>query len=396
MSREMVFEGLVKRGVRQAGTAYVEYHVDMNAWKNLCKYASLFQDTSANDLIVRRLKGGAPAWPWSNGPKMDDMSDGMSVAYNKWRIDHDLPVIEIVPHHHQGVAPVPPATAEELAQGIQISSENICDDSHAALPDLEPNVTPQAAPLNAHERIENPVVLDKALRQQFWETSSSGQHTGVIAGPFSLNLPVWLDFERLVLGENGHDIDAINKDILESGVAISWEISGDKPSCLVVGFKDEATSMLPQVQQHLFEVWCDIIAWFCSALSGSPVSLAPFLRVIQVVNPFMDRTPDLQNAQRLWQESLAESDLFASRAREARVCFKLWSPMIREVIQQPLGVAEESLTSWIFWEEADSDERAKRFNVARDVWLSSSSDPKVIRRASRWVQSFIANLQSSD
>ncbi|PNP79511.1 hypothetical protein FNYG_07127 [Fusarium nygamai] len=444
------------RGKLEAPLVYFEYMVDKTLWRNI--FLGLGKD--------------APAWPWKKGPDSEDMSGGMSSRYREWRIKYGLPVApqqeadtsgvkgkgkaaektaEITnpavtttqarngecsktqesrvessqslfsknrhsarfPHHHQGAAPVPPAASNDLTHGTQ-TSENIGDDSRAALPEVEPSVTqaaslvhpqvhppftlpvaPQDSPLNAQDRIENPVVLDMAARQRFWETSSGGQYSGVIAGPFALNLPEWLDFERLVVGVDGRDIDAINNEILESAVAISWEVSGGKPVCLVVGFNDEARSELPQVQQHLFEVWCDMVAWFCSAVSGAPFSLAAFLRIIQAINPFMDRTPDLQRAQCLWQQSLAESDLFASRARGAQECFDFWSPMIREVIQQPLGVAEESLAALICSEEADSDERSNRFNVARDVWLSSSSDPKVICRASKWAQNFLANIQPS-
>ncbi|KAG5821641.1 hypothetical protein H9Q74_000057 [Fusarium xylarioides] len=473
ISREMVMAKLVEREVRQVGSAYFEYTVDRVAWKNL----------------FRRLKADAPVWPWSKGPSMDDMSDGMSIAYNKWRIDHDLPVMPVretetssgkgkaaekapkvtkpaatqtrngessktqesrgessqsmvkanrhwakVPHRLQGGAPVPQAAPKELSHGLK----TLFRDLHSALPEdelllpprmtseaaspvppqvptqialpVEPKVAspvptevlpkaalpvePQAEPSIAQQRIKNPVVLNKAVREWFWKICSGDDCVGVLADPFTLNLPVWLDFERLVVGEDGRDIDAINNEILEPGVAISWEVYGGKPLCLVVGFTDEAKSLLPQVQQHMFEVWCDVITWFCAAVSGSPVSLAPYLRAIEVVSPCLERTANVQQAQFVWREALAERDLFAARARKALECFDLWSPMIRETIQQPLGIAEESLNAWI-WRGEDSNESTKRLNVAREVWLSSSSDPKVIRRASKWVQSFVATLQPS-
>ncbi|KAG4259215.1 hypothetical protein FPRO03_13149 [Fusarium proliferatum] len=339
-----------------------------------------------------------------------------------------------VPHRLQGGAPMPQAAPKELNQGLK----TLFEDLRAALPEEEclppPGVTPkaaspvppqvppqvalpvepkvaspvptevlpkialpkepEAAPLNAEERIQNPMVLNKALREWFWEMSSLEECVGVLAGPFTLNLPVWLDFERLVVGEDGRDIDAINNEILETGVAISWEVYGGKPLCLVVGFTDEASSLLPQVQQQMFDVWCDVVTWFCSAVSGSPVSLAPYLRAIQVVSPCLERTSDLQQAQFVWNEALAERDLFAARAREALECFDSWSPVIHEMIREPLGVAEAKIGNWV-WSAADSNETTKRLNAAREVWLSSSSDPKVIRRATKWVQSFVAKLQPS-
>ncbi|KAF5575866.1 hypothetical protein FPCIR_12917 [Fusarium pseudocircinatum] len=339
-----------------------------------------------------------------------------------------------VPHRLQGGAPVPQAAPKELPQGLK----TLFRDLHSALPEnelllpprvtpettspvppqvpsqlalpVEPKVTspvptevlpkvalpvePETEPSIAQQRIGNPVVLNKATREWFWEICSGGPCIGVLADPFTLNLPVWLDFERLVVGEDGRDIDAINNEILEPGVAISWEVYGGKPLCLVVGFTDKANSLLPQVQQHMFDVWCDVVTWFCSAVSGSPVSLAPYLRAIQVVSPCLERTPEVRQVQAVWQEAVAERGLFAARARQALECFDLWSPTIRETIQQPLGIAEESLNAWI-WGGRDSDESTKRLNVAREVWLSSSSDPKVIRRASKWVQSFVATLQPS-
>lgn len=206
-----------------------------------------------------------------------------------------------LPHRLQGAAPVPQDPPKDLPQETQTLYENLGNDLRATLPEVEPKVAPvvashvppkvalpaepKSALLNSKERIEKPVVLDKGLREWFWERCSGCQYIGVVAGPFVLNLPVWLDFERLVVGEDGRDIDAINNDILEPGVAISWEVYGGKPLCLVVGFKDEASSTLPEVQQHLFEVWCDIVTWFCSAVSGSLVRLAPYLRAIQVLWP---------------------------------------------------------------------------------------------------------------
>ncbi|KAF5600410.1 hypothetical protein FPANT_2425 [Fusarium pseudoanthophilum] len=341
-----------ERGKLEAPFVYFEYMVDKSLWSNI------FMD----------LGKDAPAWPWKKGPDSGDMSGGMSSSYRQWRSKYGLPT---TPQQEvdtpQAASLVPPQVHPPLALPVA---------------------------LNTQHRIKNPVALDMAARQRFWEMSSGDECIGVLAGPFTLNLPVWLDFEKLVVGEHGCDIDTINNEILESAVAISWEVSDGKPVRLVVGFNDGPRSSLPAVQQCLFEVWCDVVAWFCSVVMGAPFRLAAYLRAIQVVNPLMDRTPDVQKAQSLWQQSLAEGDLFASRARELQEYFDFWSPMIREVIQQPLGVAEEGIAGWICSEE-DLDERTKRFNVARDVWLSSSSDPKAIRRAGKWAQTFLATIQPS-
>ncbi|KAF5575883.1 hypothetical protein FPCIR_12934 [Fusarium pseudocircinatum] len=51
------------------------------------------------------------------------------------------------------------------------------------------------------------------------------------------------------------------------------------------------------------------------------------------------------------------------QAYKAQEYFDLWSPMIRDVMQQPLGVAKKSLAALICSEGADSDQRCNRFNV---------------------------------
>ncbi|KAF5692187.1 hypothetical protein FCIRC_102 [Fusarium circinatum] len=261
-----------------------------------------------------------------------------------------------VPHRLQGAAPgaVPQAAPKELPRGLK----TLFRDLHAALPEeellLPPEVTPEAP---------SPVPA---------QACSGGRHIGVIAGAFTINLPVWMDFERFVVGEDGRDIDAINKEILEPGVAISWEVYGETPVRFLV--------------QRSRMVLLD-----SGGLSGE-LGLLPQGHPSDQSLPGKDT--DLEEAQLVWQQALAESDLFATRARKAIECFDLWSPMIREMIQKPLGIAEGSLAAWV-WDGCGSDERTKRLNVAREVWLSSSSDPRVIRRATKWVQSFVATLQPS-
>ncbi|KAG5757391.1 hypothetical protein H9Q70_000041 [Fusarium xylarioides] len=339
--------------------------------------------------VPLRLQGGAPV-PQA-APK--ELPEGLKTLFRD--LHSALPEDELLLPSRmtsEAASPVPPQVPTQIA--LPVEPKVASPVPTEVLPKAALPVEPQAEPSIAQQRIKNPVVLNKAVREWFWKIRSGDDCVGVLADPFTLNLPVWLDFERLVVGEDGRDIDAINNEILEPGVAISWEVYGGKPLCLVVGFTDEAKSSLPQVQQHMFDVWCDVVTWFCAAVSGSPVSLAPYLRAIEVVSPCLERTANIQQAQFVWREALAERDLFAARARKALECFDLWSPMIRETIQQPLGIAEESLNAWI-WRGEDSNESTKRLNVAREVWLSSSSDPKVIRRASKWVQSFIASLQPS-
>ncbi|KAF4958523.1 hypothetical protein FGADI_2323 [Fusarium gaditjirri] len=76
-AQQLVIDTLVSQGARQIGAGFFEYTVDKNAW------IKIFKQCGAN-----------VPWPWKYGPKRGDMSDGLSLVYNQWRVDHDLPVDE--------------------------------------------------------------------------------------------------------------------------------------------------------------------------------------------------------------------------------------------------------------------------------------------------------------
>ncbi|SCO87871.1 uncharacterized protein FRV6_11998 [Fusarium oxysporum] len=333
-----------QRGQIEVPSVYFEYVVDKTMWKN----------------IFKPLGGGAtPAWPWEKGPEADDMSDGMSNVYREWRIENGLPI----------------ATPQQEADN---SSDHLIN------------------------RVKNPVVVDQALREALWlRCFGPNQHTGFIRGPFALNLPVWVDFENLVLGDNGRDIDAINDRIVEPGLVVSWEIYNAAPLGLVVplglviGFKDEASQTLPQVQRNLITLWCDVVAWFCEAVAGGTVSLASYLRVIQVTSYALQRTPAHEQAHSSWERALQAPQHFASQARERRETLKKWAPMVKQIIKKPFGEAEQELGTWIWSNDADLVEREIRLAIVREIWLYGSSKPEVIRRAFNWLTYFSTNLDPS-
>ncbi|KAF5663340.1 hypothetical protein FDENT_13168 [Fusarium denticulatum] len=241
------------RNMLEVPTVYFEYMVDKTLWHNIFKNYGICP---------------APAWPWKPGPDDNDMSGGMSEFYKQWRIENELPIPT-------------PQQEEDSSSDLWIT------------------------------RVEPPVVVDQALRETIWqEYFGANQHTGFIRGPFALNLPVWVDFESLVLGQNGCGIEAINNDIAEPGLVISWEVYGAAslglvvPLGLVIGSKDEASLALPQVQRNLFTLWCDVVAWFCEVVAGGTMSLASYLRVMQVTSYSMERAPLHQEAEALWQQAI--------------------------------------------------------------------------------------------
>ncbi|KAH7144844.1 hypothetical protein DER46DRAFT_666804 [Fusarium sp. MPI-SDFR-AT-0072] len=330
----------IQRGNIEVPSVYFEYVIDKTMWKNIFKPLG---------------KHAAPAWPWAKGPDGDDMSSGMSTAYRQWRIENGLPI-------------APQQEAD----------------------------TPSGTLIN---RINDPGVTNQVLRETFWSRCFDiNQFTGFIRGPFALNLPAWLDFENLVLGENGRDIDAINNDIVEPGLMISLEIYSAAqldlvvPLGLVIGFKNEASLALPQVQRNLLTLWCNVVAWFCEVVVGGTVSLASYLRVMQVTSYSVERTPSHEKADILWQDALRQPQDFASQARKARETLQEWTPMIQQIVYKPFGEAEKELGLLIWSNDADLVERKRRLAIVREVWLYGSRKPEAIRRAFNWLTYFSDTL----
>ncbi|KAF4944715.1 hypothetical protein FGADI_12490 [Fusarium gaditjirri] len=318
-------------------SVYFEYVVDKTLWGNIFRILP---------------KSARPDWPWSPGPDVNDMSSGMSTVYRQWRIDNRLPIA----------------------------------------PQQEPDT-----PSGLTSQINDPGVADQVLREA-WSRCFDIDFTGFIRGPFALNLPAWMDFENLVLGEDGRDIDAVNKEFVEPGLKISLETFGAAqlglvvPLGLAISFKDEASLALPQVQRNLHTLWCDVVAWFCEVVAGCTVSLASYLRVMQVTSYSVERTPSHDKAESLWQDALREPQNFADRAREARMTLLEWSPMIQQIVDKPFGEAEQELGTLVWGHNSDLFEHKRRLAIVRQVWLYGSREPKVIRRAFNWLTYFSATL----
>ncbi|EXA38191.1 hypothetical protein FOVG_10159 [Fusarium oxysporum f. sp. pisi HDV247] len=246
-----------------------------------------------------------------------------------------------------------------------------------------PRAPSAAGALSTREKINNPLQIDLSMREAAWSSRFGDRPYvgGAIYGAFALRLPGCLDFEYLVLGEDGRDIDAINNDILEPGLAISWKSHDGKAIALVLGFKDKAGQALPGAEANLFALWCDVVAWYVDALAGGTVSLATTLRVVQVVSYCRDRAPKHEQANASYYHALGNKLLILELARNAREDVLKWSPMVKAIIEKPLGEAEVELRAWVCDKDAGMEDCYRRLRVAHQVWLSSSADPKVIRRA---------------
>ncbi|KAF5974278.1 hypothetical protein FBULB1_7836 [Fusarium bulbicola] len=231
---------------------------------------------------------------------------------------------------------------------------------------------------------KNPVEIDLSMRETAWEDIFGGKPFlgGAMNAAFALRVPECLDFEYLVLGEDGRDIEAINNEILESGLAVSWESHDGKPITLVVGFKDEASRALPLSESSLANLWCDVVTWYIGSLTGGTLSLATALRVAQVISWTRDKVANHQFADASYFDTFGSGGSFVElTTRNNREDVRKWSPMVKAIIEKPLGVGEKELSAWICEKNVATEECWRRLRAAHHIWLSSSADPKVIRRA---------------
>ncbi|CZR40750.1 uncharacterized protein FPRO_10338 [Fusarium proliferatum ET1] len=256
---------------------------------------------------------------------------------------------------------------------------------------------PSAASAPSTKGNIDPVEIDFSLREAAWDYMyGKGYYLGgAVFAPFALRIPRCLDFKDLVLGEDGRDIEAINNDILEAGLAVSWKTHDNQAIALVVGFKDEASRALPGAMSGLADLWCDVVAWYINAVAGGTMTLATTLRVVQVVSWSRERAANFEHAQAAYYFARDNCTLISEQVRMAREDIRKWSPMLKAIIEKPLGEAEPELKAWVCNNDVDIYERSKRLRVAHQVWLSSSMDAKVIRRATHCLDDCSLSLYSA-
>ncbi|KAF5533599.1 hypothetical protein FPHYL_13594 [Fusarium phyllophilum] len=356
-------------------------------------------------------KPAAPSSQTRNGGSSKSKSDApvMRVAKNGTVLRLDGGKWVRVPNRLAGLKMTPMAAPKDLLEGQRSMYASLAKDLHDSLDESlipsagaatkAPSVASAAESQTAASKSkapsaasapstkgmgQTPVEIDFSMRETAWASlygDEGGYLGGAVFAPFALRVPGCLDFEYLVLGEDGRDIDAINNDILESGLAVSWKTHDNKPIALVVGFKDEASRALPKAESGLANLWCDVVAWYVDALSGGTVSLATTLRVVQVLSWSRDRVVNYDLAQYRFYFARDNKKVISEMARKAREDVLTWSPMVNAIIEKPLGVGERELFAWVCDKTVGSEECYRRLRTAHHVWFSSTTDPKVMRRA---------------
>ncbi|KAF4342761.1 hypothetical protein FBEOM_3283 [Fusarium beomiforme] len=300
---------------------WLEYEVDRLAW------GKLFSEH--RDKVIE--------WPWQNKIlDPNDISYGVSPTYQKWRLDRGLP---------------------------------ICD---------SPKVFG-----NKKARI-----LSLCQRQVVWSKQNShGKFETPTTGPFQIALPAWVDVHTLFFGEGDYLLDMINSDIIPRHLVVSWH-NEDKPYItLVVGL--EPTECVDpkneQVQLSLKYLWQGVVHWVTGAYYGGTMTLATFLHVHKVI-PVAD---DI-NCRYGWLAQMAyesfgqvQDDIpfFVKQASENREFMAQSRTEVHEILQKPLAEAKGELSSWVLRDVSAFDDRVE---AAKEIWVSGTTDEKVIEEACLW------------
>lgn len=145
-------------------------------------------------------------WPFEDMPGLHDLGLGPSVNYRQWRLDNGLPVPSQTVDETEARgrrAGVAHDKYEAQMRKIQIATLSATDEVQRLSPVIlldEPLVLiPDFRANKAMPWIKPFPSMD--TRKAIWEDVGNGQFTGAVPGPFEVALPLWLDFNRLILGE---------------------------------------------------------------------------------------------------------------------------------------------------------------------------------------------------
>ncbi|KAF4446221.1 hypothetical protein F53441_10106 [Fusarium austroafricanum] len=174
----------------------------------------------------------------SRSSKPSDISEGVSPKYQKWRLDHQLPVEE----YYEGPGGTRQGKILSLQQR-QMFSQDLCF-----------HLTRESqAPINV---------------------------------PFEISIPSWLGVESLVFGDDGSLFDTINDQIVPPFLALSWHCKSDDHFTLVVGINPTSCVVTrnDEVQGSLHMLWLQVVEWVTMTFDAGTMSLATFLRANKVMN----------------------------------------------------------------------------------------------------------------
>ncbi|KAF5572310.1 hypothetical protein FPANT_13202 [Fusarium pseudoanthophilum] len=315
---EETMEGLQKAGRIQVSKHWLAYEADRLAWE---KFVS-----DQPSMVIE--------WPWKHQTDTpDDIKEGVSATYQKWRLDRGLP---------------------------------ICD-------------TPEA--FGSKEAI----VLSLSQRHTAWDQLFHRRDfKAPITGPFQIAIPAWVDLETLVFAGGDYLLNTINNEIVPPHLAVSWH-NEDKPYItLVVGFSPTSCvdPWSEQARYSLKYLWHSIVDWVTGAYHGETMTLETYLRIRKAVPSADPQYIDPVESAVESFNSIQEDVLgFKEQARKNREFLDHCRSDVLEIIQKPFSEAKAELTSWILRDENAMKERTE---TAHEIWVSSTTNERTIQEVCAW------------
>ncbi|EXL47956.1 hypothetical protein FOCG_10462 [Fusarium oxysporum f. sp. radicis-lycopersici 26381] len=202
----------------------------------------------------------------------------------------------------------------------------------------------------------------KAIWEDLYSMYGKRPFTGAVSGHFEVTLPPWLDFHRLVLGEDRVVYNEIRRQISPM-LTIAWPIVNGKPVCLVVGVdpRFETLSTSPYVRLEVRRLWQWVCHWVLLANKGDSMTLADHLALVNAREKAGSRV-DEDTWDRLTLahvESMGDVRTAEYHARVQHEAEEQLVPELHAILQQPPRVAKQCLGLWVRRDKANMGMRIK-------------------------------------
>ncbi|KAG5757434.1 hypothetical protein H9Q69_003735 [Fusarium xylarioides] len=209
----------------------------------------------------------------------------------------------------------------------------------------------------------------KAIWDDLYAMYGKRPFTGAVSGHFEVTLPPWLDFHRLVLGDNKVVYDEI-RGLISPILTIAWPVVNGKPVALVVGVdpRFEAWSASPYVRLEVGRLWRSVCHWVLLANKGDSMTLGDHLALLNAQEKGQaamdeaawDRLTDAHTVS-MGNLRLAEHNAKIEHEAEEQLV-----PELHAILQQPSRVAQEYLAGWV---RRDKPKAAMRLKFAFKYWV---------------------------
>ncbi|KAL9565730.1 hypothetical protein ACKAV7_009912 [Fusarium commune] len=275
-----------------------------------------------------------------------------------------------------GVAQERHAAEITKIKATKVTDWSVEEDEESDLSPIIPLDEPVAVLPDFGANTEMPWVAEfpsAASRKAIWEDlySMYGKRpfTGAVSGHFEVTLPPWLDFHRLVLGEDKVVYNEIRR-LISPMLTIAWPIVNGKPVALVVGVdpRFETLSTSPYVRLEVRRLWRWVCHWVLLANKGDSMTLADHFALVNAQEkagaPMDEDTWDQLTVAHV--ESMGNVRTAEYHARVQHEAEEQLVPELHAILQQPPRVAREYLGVWV---RRDKPNTGMRLKFAFKYWV---------------------------